>query len=284
MVVSSAVYVGRVRHRRVSPVRHAFAMPLHLVYLDLDEVEGLFRRRLLWSVGGPNLAWFRRKDYLGPRGKPLAEAVRDRVEGELGRRPSGAVRVLTQPRYFGCGFNPVSFYYCFEGERLDAIVAEITNTPWRERHAYVLDARAAREGGKPGGLLRFRFRKCFYVSPFMEMEIEYDWSFSEPGEGVFVHMNCRPEGGTTEGAGEGTGDDGAGDASGQVRPPKRFDATLTLARRELTGRRMAWILARYPFQTARVVGRIYFEALRLRLKQAPAYRHDPGGLRQEGPA
>ena len=282
MGLTSAVYVGRVRHRRVSPVRHAFGMPLHLMYFDLDEVEGLFRRRLLWSVRGPNVAWFRRKDYLEPNGKPLADAVRDRVEAELGRRPSGAVRVLTQPRYFGCGFNPVTFYYCFEGDRLDAIVAEITNTPWKERHAYVLDAAAARgmAGGADGtGLLRFRFSKCFYVSPFMEMEIEYDWSFSEPGEGVFVHMNCRPEGGVEKGPGE---DGGA--ASGQVRPPKRFDATLTLARRELTGWRMAWILARYPFQTARVVVRIYFEAMRLRLKKAPAYRHEPGGMRQEGAA
>ena len=101
----------------------------------------------VWSSRRPNLVWFRRADYMGPADRPLDEVVRDRVEEELGRRPRGAVRMLTQLRTFGYVFNPVTFYYCFdEDERLDAVVAEITNTPWNERHAYVLDAENAPAG------------------------------------------------------------------------------------------------------------------------------------------
>ncbi|HKL78239.1 MAG TPA: DUF1365 family protein, partial [Gammaproteobacteria bacterium] len=108
----SALYEGTVVHRRYRPVHHEFRYRLFLVYLDLAELDTVFRGRWLWSVDRPNLAAFRREDHLGPQDVPLDQAVRDLVAERTGRRPVGAIRLLTHLRYFGYGMNPVSFYYC----------------------------------------------------------------------------------------------------------------------------------------------------------------------------
>ena len=129
-----ALYFGVVRHRRFDAVRHSFATRLYFAYLDLDELDAAFRGRFWWSARRPAPMWFRRADYFGPPDVPLADAVRDAVAARTGRRPDGPVRVLTHLRAFGYVFNPVSFYYCFDrDERLQAVLAEITNTPWGER-------------------------------------------------------------------------------------------------------------------------------------------------------
>jgi uncharacterized protein len=246
----SAIYEGRVRHRRRAPRPHAFHYRVFMLYLDLDELESVFRGRWLWSTRRPALARFRRADYLGDRNVPLKQAVADLVERKTGRRPAGPVRLLTHLRYFGYGFNPVSFYYCFDatGARVETIVAEITNTPWGERHAYVLD-----QGDNLGNDVHFRYRfaKVFHVSPFMDMDFDYDWRFTAPGTALAVHME-NFKGGN-----------------------KLFDATLALTHREITGLALAGMLTRYPFMTAKVIVGIYWQAFRLRMKRTPFYAHPP---------
>jgi DUF1365 family protein len=218
---------------------------MFMLYLDLDELPGLFDGRWLWSARRMAPAWFRRADYLGDPEQPLAEAVRDLVAARTGERPVGPVRLLTHLRYWGYLQNPVSFYYCFDraGVAVEAIVAEITNTPWKERHAYVLrtdpQARAHRA----------RFGKSFHVSPFMPMEQDYEWFLSTPGPRLHVHMKNLS-------AGESV-----------------FDATLTLRRAAMTGPALAGCLLRYPWMTASVVAGIYGQALRLWLRGAPFHPH-----------
>src|SRR5690606_11175466 len=146
----SALYIGLLRHRRHRPRRHAFTYPVCMVMIDLAERTQVFRGRWFWSATRPALAWLRRADYLGDPAIDLHEAVRRRVHEATGQRPAGPIRMLTHLRSFGHCFNPVTFYYCLhaDGERLDCILAEITNTPWRERHSYVLPAtQALIEGG-----------------------------------------------------------------------------------------------------------------------------------------
>ena len=137
--LQSAVYEGQVTHRRHLPRPHAFGYRVAQLYLDLDEIERVFAGRWLWSANRRNLAEWRRADYLGAPSRPLKEAVLDRVEQAGGGRPQGAVRMLCHPRYAGYVFNPVTFYYCHGGDgSLHSLVAEVSNTPWGERHAYVL--------------------------------------------------------------------------------------------------------------------------------------------------
>jgi DUF1365 family protein len=246
---ASAIYVGELRHRRFVPSASGFRYPLHMVYLDLDELEHVFDGRWLWSVERRNWAAWRRSDYLGDRGVPLREAVLARVEAAVGERPAGPVRVLTQLRYLGFCFNPVTFYYCFDAgaQRVEAIVAEITNTPWNERHAYVL-ARAAATVAV-NGTQRWQFDKDFHVSPFMAMDHRYDWRFSAPGRGLVVHMENHREG------------------------ARWFDATLTMRRSELDERSLARALLRHPFMTGEVAAAIYWQAARLWLRGVPFHAH-----------
>ncbi len=244
----SSLYRGWVRHRRRSPAGNSFRYRLFMVYVDLAELPRVFDRSWLWSARRPALAWFRRKDYLGPVDLPLDEAVRARVEAETGQRPAGPIRMLAHLRYFGHCMNPVTFYYCFDaaGERVRFIVAEINNTPWDERHAYVLDADAAR---LEGGARRWQFGKSFHVSPFLPMDMDYDWRFDEPSRTLHVHMENWKDG------------------------ERVFEATLELARQPITASSLRRALLAYPFMTLRVVALIYWQALRLWLKRTPFFTH-----------
>lgn len=243
--MTSALYVGRVRHRRFAPVPHAFSYAICQVYLDLAELDTVFRGRWLWSTRRPAVAWFRRADHLGDPTAPLDTAVRDLVQASGAARPSGPIRLLTHLRYFGYVMNPVSFYYCFDrgGTRVETIVAEVTNTPWGERHCYVLpcaDDSAART---------VAFRKAFHVSPFMPMAVDYRWRLTDPGDRLTVHMANLEEG------------------------RKIFDATLSLERRPMTGGQLARALVMYPVMTWQVISAIYWQAFRLWLKRAPYHLH-----------
>lgn len=247
MSPASALYEGILYHHRRTPREHRFSYPLFLAYLDLEEVEDLMAKRWFWSSRRPALAWFRRSDYLGDPKVPLADAIRRLVEERTGRQPEGPIRLLTHLRYFGYSFNPVSFYYCFapDGERLETIVAEVTNTPWKERHCYVLDAGS----DHGGGTLTFEHDKELHVSPFMEMGLRYRWRFSQPGETAAVYVE-------TSRGGE-----------------PLFHATLALKRRRWTGRNLASVLLRFPMMSLKVTFWIHLQALKLWWKRVPFHTH-----------
>jgi DUF1365 family protein len=246
MSVHSAIYEGWVGHRRHDPVAHSFGYPVFVAYLDLAELPEVLDPLRGWSARArPALAWFRRSDHLGPSGASLDSAVRDQVAATTGSRPAGPIRLLTNLRYFGHCFNPVSFYFCFDraGAGVDAVLAEVHNTPWGESHAYVIGA----EG--PEGSIRGRVEKRFHVSPLMSMDHVYEWRTTPPGERLEVSI--------------------ASHSGGECV----FDARLALARRELTPATARTVLARYPAITMQTLARIYWQALRLRLKGVPWHPH-----------
>ncbi|MEM1448626.1 MAG: DUF1365 domain-containing protein [Planctomycetota bacterium] len=251
----SAVYVGRVHHARHAPRPHRFSYRLFHLYLDLDELDTVFAGSRLFSVERANVASFRRRDYLRPLDVPLKEAVRARVEERTGvAPPDGPIRLLTHVAFLGLCFNPVSFYYLFEpdGVTLHSIVAEITNTPWNERHQYVL---LASEAERCDEWYEWRFDKDFHVSPFFGMDHTYHWRFTapsmEPESRLGVAMENR-----------------VGEAGERV-----FDAALELVRRPLTPAQLRRCLVRHPWITGAVHAAIYWQAFRLWLKRTPFFAH-----------
>ena len=251
--MKSCLYVGQVRHRRLIPKPHNFNYKLFLMYIDLSEMPTLFDRYWLWSIEKSNIASFRRKDHLGDKNLPLESSVRNHIENETGRRPQGPIRLLTHFSYFGFRFNPVSFYYCYDKEdkNLEFIVAEVNNTPWGEQYCYVLDSKdnLAAADNTNNNFHRYHENKRFHVSPFMPMDMQYEWRFSPPGDSLAVHMENFQE------------------------KEKVFDATLKLKKRPISGGNLALALVQFPMVTMTIVFGIYYQALRLWLKKIPFVNH-----------
>jgi uncharacterized protein len=251
-VSASCIYEGTIRHRRLAP-RREFCHRLALAYVDLEELPRLLDGRLISPR--PGMLRFRRRDYHGDPDKTLADAVRDSVHAQTGSRPQGPIRLLTQLRCLGHCFNPVSFYYCMsaDGRAITAMLAEVTNTPWHERHAYVLAA-GDEDGRMLDGsscMLDGGFDKALHVSPFMAMDHTYRVRASAPGATLSVNIESIRLGAPV------------------------FDATLSLTRRELTRSSARRVAARYPLASMRVLTLIYAQALALKLAGARVYPH-PG--------
>ncbi|MDO3722272.1 DUF1365 domain-containing protein [Marinobacter sp. chi1] len=257
---------GSVRHRRMAPTRHRFEYSTGMLAVDLDEWDSVTDISPLFSLERFNWLSLRRADYFKPDHGPLADAIRQHVEQATGWRPEGRIELISHPRYIGYVFNPVSFYFCYagsddpmEGAVPKVIVAQITNTPWHERHTYCLETTGSPPSPAGWRSERFGFEKRFHVSPFNGMEQSYQWTFSFRGPELRIHMNVNEN------------------------DSKHFDATLVVQRAPLTRKVLHRSLRRFPLEAFKVTAGIYWHAFKLKLKGAPFYTH-PDKLPADDPA
>ena len=272
----SAIYTGFVRHQRHEPVRHAFKYRTFMMYLNLDELPELFDCSRWWSAKGWAPGQFRRSDYHGDSAIPLGQSVKNTIKSVTGSQPEGPICMLTHLRYWGYCFNPVTFYYLYDqaGEKVETIMAEITNTPWGERRALIFspDLNLGSDAVK-----RYRFQKDFHVSPFWPLNHQYDWRFQSPGATLIVHMkNLVPDQLQR-----------ASDSAQNTRVV--FDATLSLKRLPVNSVNLRRVLWSYPLMTLKVIFGIHWQAARLYLKRAgykkhPATLGNPGDRHRTGAA
>ncbi|HVB71697.1 MAG TPA: DUF1365 domain-containing protein [Acidimicrobiales bacterium] len=242
-MTTPSIYEGTVVHERRGEHHRRFTYRVAMPMVELDELASSPALAPFWRAEGRAPMNFRRLDFMGDPARPLASVVRDTVGERCGFRPDGPILLLAQHRTWGWCFNPLALYYCYasDGETLEAVVADVTNTPWGESHAYVLDTR--------GGLQRHEQPKQMHVSPFLPMDLSYRFHVAPPGARCGVSIAVL------------RGEDVV------------FRAALSLVRHDMTRRELVRVLLRHPFQTHRVSLAIYLRALLLRASRVPFFAH-----------
>ena len=241
----NAIYKGTISHTRFVPKKHTFNYKVNMLYIDLDKISESFAKNWFWSANKFNLASFKRSDFFGDTKKSIKNSINELLFETLQYKHVGKIFLLTNIRYFGYCFNPVSFYYCEDSKgKLIAIVSHITNTPWDEKYAYVNDCRDI-----PSSSKHFEFDKAFHVSPFMPMNMKYKWIFSTPKDFLFVSMdNIKKD-------------------------TLCFNATLKLTKKAWTPQALNRILfLSLPF-SIKTIFLIYWNALVLGIKRVKFYPH-----------
>ena len=249
--MKSSLYFGEVRHHRRIPKKHAFCYKVFMVHLFTDEINKVFKKNIFWSANRKNLSSFNRKDYHKPEEDDLAKAVRKTMSDQLGEPVRGPVSIITHLRTFGYCFNPVSFYYCWDEDKKTphTLMAEITNTPWHERYAKCFKLDQLKDQ-----TTTHEFKKEFHVSPFIGMDINYDWRFKGPAEHFKVDMMLKE------------------------KDQLFFTAHLNMKHKPFNSFNMNWALTRFPLLTFRITFGIYWHALLLRLKGCRFYPHPKNSL------
>ncbi len=259
----SAIYQGKLRHRRFFPKRHEFSYSSTLFYIDLDELPELFEGVAGWSLNRANFGSFLRSDFLGDSAVPLKEAVRSEAIKLLALGnytsvscPDGAVRMLTNLRILGFCFNPVTLYYLFNknSDQPAMVLAQVNNTPWNERHTYLIHC------DEMTGKANSQFDKKFHVSPFNPLDMAYHWISSVPAENLLVHMENHAHAISSQ-------------DSSRESVSCHMDATLTLKRKPWSKSLLQKLLWLQPWAAIKVPVAIYWQAVRLFLKGVPVYTH-----------
>jgi DUF1365 family protein len=263
-IPEAGLYTGTLRHRRFRPRRHEFTYKLFMAWLDIDRIPELMARLPWTSYNRFNWASFDERDHFGDPALSLRERVTQDARAQNVPSPDGPIFLLTHLRYLGYCFNPISFYFCYDRSgRLDTVLAEVNSTfgescnywLWSDNRQAAVNALDRRPSATA---LRYRCPKTMHVSPFMGMNLDYQFILTQPNEKFVAHMNTIERGPESE----------------SFKP--FFDATLALER--WTRRSVVRVLLRHPWMTARVIGAIHWEALRLFLKGVPVYTH-PGRVR-----
>jgi uncharacterized protein len=247
MIPEPGLYTGTLRHRRFRPRTHAFTYRLFMAWLDIDRIPELMSKSPWTSYNRFNWASFEERDHFGDP----ALSLRKRVARDAGVHgialPDGPIFLLTHLRYLGYCFNPISLFFCYDRTgRVDTVLAEVNSTFGESRNYWL----SPHNRQASANALHYRCPKTMHVSPFMDMNLDYEFVLTEPGDKLIAHMNTIEQG-----------------------QSPLFDATLALDREPWTARNVGRVLARHPWMTAKVIGAIHWQALRLFVKGVPVFTH-----------
>ncbi len=269
----SRIFQGSVYHRRRAPVEHKFGFRTFFFYLDLDELDSVFGNSRVCSTKRPAFARFRYADHMVHAQVSSKSSLRQAVLDVLHKfgidHEIGPICLLTQLSYLGFVMNPVNFYYCFDpgGTYVEAIIAEVNNTPWGEQHLYVVDGKKAERqpfGESGQTIVANRIDKDFHVSPFMSMDMYYDMKFSISNEELTIDRD-NPNLHTKL----------AVSIANFQQGVKIFDVAMALESKPLTRTNLWLSLLKYPLISWKVFAGIYWQAARLHWKRVPFVPH-PG--------
>ena len=242
LVVQSAIYQGYVYHNRYFPKKHAFSYKIFLLWLNLDEIPEIEQKISGFSTNFWSPLRFKREDYLGDPALPLKQSVLQKMSHLAKEELSGEIFLLGQVRTFGLYFSPVNFYYLrHKNGHFSHLLAEVSNTPWDQRHCYLVDLDEQKD-----------CPKMFHVSPFNPMDMQYKWKISQPQQKLTLSLSCHKD-------------------------TKHFVASLKLIRKELNSSSLTRVLLSIPSMTLKTVFGIYWQALKLFLKRLPVYANPTQG-------
>ncbi|WP_068546005.1 DUF1365 domain-containing protein [Thalassotalea crassostreae] len=249
--IKSRLYRGNVRHRRYSPKLHSFNYSLYMLCLDVKEVMADKLPGPIFGKRWFNPIRFCEKDYLKSEPGTLLERIQNKVKQLGGDWQGSNVSMLVQGRCFGLYFSPANFYFCFDEKNENKcryMLAEVSNTPWNQRHYYLVDLEDVQIT-----------EKAFHVSPFMDLNMKYHWQVKPPVQDksrLLVHIeNHRLK--------------KLNQDCGQQGENKIFDATLALKKHPFTKKAIFNIWLSLPIMTLKIFAGIYVQALKLFLKRIP---------------
>jgi DUF1365 family protein len=242
----SKIYVGNIHHRRFSPKAHSFDYSLFMLALDVYEIESAQHGFGVFGFSWYHPLRFVEKDYL--KGEPfsLSQRIKNKVRALNGYKDIERIVMLVQVRSFGVYFSPANFYFCYDiNKKCTQMLAEVSNTPWNERHYYWVDLQ--NEGEKIN-------KKSFQVSPFMDLDMSYYWRVTPPSsakERLLISIENKRVN------------------SQNAEIEKLFDVSLIMSKQEFTKKRLLRVWCQLPIMSIKVVSAIYWQALKIFLKRIP---------------
>ncbi len=241
--LTSAVYLGDVKHRRFAVKEHRFSYPLYMMWVDLNNPQQLNGVHKHLGTSGLKALKFNEADYLKDTSehvkRPLIERAHDQLVTLGISETFSHIYMLGQLRCLGVYFSPVNFYFFGHDHiRFKYMIAEVSNTPWNERHYYLVPLEK-----------KVNFKKVFSVSPFMNLDMNYHWHIKQSLDKTLIHIKNKRDG------------------------VLLFDATLRLKRLELSNEELSKLLKRFPAMTWSIFKGIYHQALKLFIKRVPFLGH-----------
>lgn len=241
--LNSAIYQGSTYHKRFKPKVHTFTYPIYFLWLDLDEIPLLHQNikhfsNKKWSIASFNEADYQPADLMHNHKfeSRLKQNILNKAYSLGETAQIDQVFLLGQIRTWGLYFSPVNFYYLYQQGQLISILAQVSNTPWNEKHFYLV----------PFQENTYTCDKTFHVSPFNNLEMQYAWKTSDPNQDLHLQID-------------------------NIKDGKLFHAGISLKRQPLTNKNFNRLLIKFPWMCVKTIFAIYWQAVKLWLKGIPFY-------------